>query len=213
MYWPAKVCHAAVLTQLTRDIAFTGCVLQRWMLKMTTVGPDACAASCLLNIAMALHTCDSPRCQQTAKIVITAVRHLQMGKLKICLRFAFVRSSIFGTGLAAAGATQAVHSHFQCDRHTCILHTVSQVTDVHGTQNWIEEVSSFLKQQDPNHLVTVGEEGFYGKVPNKNVTPLAMCCKTLMVAVPVRLVCAMLFALHAKDVISFHAVILVLSDL
>lgn len=31
-------------------------------------------------------------------------------------------------------------------------------------QNWIEEVSSFLKEQDPNHLVTVGEEGFYGKL-------------------------------------------------
>lgn len=33
-----------------------------------------------------------------------------------------------------------------------------------GIQNWIEEVSSFLKEQDPNHLVTVGEEGFYGKL-------------------------------------------------
>eukprot|EP00210_Caulerpa_lentillifera_P002042 g1957.t1 len=29
-------------------------------------------------------------------------------------------------------------------------------------QSWIEEMSAFLKSQDPNHLVTVGEEGFYG---------------------------------------------------
>ncbi|KAL4429995.1 hypothetical protein ABPG77_004365 [Micractinium sp. CCAP 211/92] len=30
-------------------------------------------------------------------------------------------------------------------------------------QNWIAEMSAFLKQEDPNHLVTVGEEGFFGK--------------------------------------------------
>ena len=29
-------------------------------------------------------------------------------------------------------------------------------------QRWIEEMSSFLKKADPNHMVTVGEEGFYG---------------------------------------------------
>ena len=29
-------------------------------------------------------------------------------------------------------------------------------------QDWIVDVSSFVKAQDPNHLVTVGEEGFYG---------------------------------------------------
>ena len=29
-------------------------------------------------------------------------------------------------------------------------------------QAWIEEVSAFVKAADPNHLVTVGEEGFYG---------------------------------------------------
>lgn len=32
----------------------------------------------------------------------------------------------------------------------------------HSVQSWIEEMSAFLKAQDPNHLVTVGEEGFYG---------------------------------------------------
>lgn len=29
-------------------------------------------------------------------------------------------------------------------------------------QSWVEEMSGFLKSEDPNHLVTVGEEGFYG---------------------------------------------------
>ena len=29
-------------------------------------------------------------------------------------------------------------------------------------QRWIEEMSGYLKQADPNHMVTVGEEGFYG---------------------------------------------------
>ena len=29
-------------------------------------------------------------------------------------------------------------------------------------QSWVERTSAYLKSQDPNHLVTVGEEGFYG---------------------------------------------------
>ena len=29
-------------------------------------------------------------------------------------------------------------------------------------QRWIEEMSGYLKQADPNHMITVGEEGFYG---------------------------------------------------
>ncbi|KAL3133319.1 hypothetical protein ABBQ38_007197 [Trebouxia sp. C0009 RCD-2024] len=31
-----------------------------------------------------------------------------------------------------------------------------------SVQTWIEDLSAFVKEQDPNHLVTVGEEGFYG---------------------------------------------------
>lgn len=30
-------------------------------------------------------------------------------------------------------------------------------------QNWIEEMSAFLKKEDPNHLITIGSEGFYSK--------------------------------------------------
>lgn len=33
---------------------------------------------------------------------------------------------------------------------------------LYDMQTWIEDLSAFVKEQDPNHLVTVGEEGFYG---------------------------------------------------
>ncbi len=29
-------------------------------------------------------------------------------------------------------------------------------------QAWVEEMSAFVKALDPNHLVTIGEEGFFG---------------------------------------------------
>ena len=31
-----------------------------------------------------------------------------------------------------------------------------------STQDWISDLSSFVKSLDPNHLVAVGSEGFYG---------------------------------------------------
>ena len=36
------------------------------------------------------------------------------------------------------------------------------LTEILPVQRWIEEMSGYLKQTDPNHMVTVGEEGFYG---------------------------------------------------
>ena len=34
-------------------------------------------------------------------------------------------------------------------------------------QTWIEDVASHLKKADPNHLVTIGGEGFYGPTSKK----------------------------------------------
>lgn len=30
------------------------------------------------------------------------------------------------------------------------------------TNSWIDEMSTYLRQKDPNHLITVGNEGFFG---------------------------------------------------
>ena len=34
-------------------------------------------------------------------------------------------------------------------------------------QTWIEDVATYLKKADPNHLVTIGGEGFYGPTSKK----------------------------------------------
>ena len=60
---------------------------------------------------------------------------------------------------------------------------------MHGVQSWIEEVSSFLKEQDPNHLVTVGEEGFYGKLSCSSTHHALHSLSTGSVAEHARLPC------------------------
>ena len=41
----------------------------------------------------------------------------------------------------------------------------AQVPDcIQRMQAWIEEMSAYVKALDPNHLVTVGAEGFWGPV-------------------------------------------------
>lgn len=37
-------------------------------------------------------------------------------------------------------------------------------------QDWIEEMSTFVKSIDRNHLITVGLEGFYGPKSPKRLT-------------------------------------------
>lgn len=43
---------------------------------------------------------------------------------------------------------------------------------LHGMelQDWIEEMSAFVKSIDKNHLLTVGLEGFYGPKTPKSLT-------------------------------------------
>ena len=38
---------------------------------------------------------------------------------------------------------------------------LTQHPDSMGMQNWVKEMAAYVKGLDPNHLVTVGEEGFY----------------------------------------------------
>lgn len=36
------------------------------------------------------------------------------------------------------------------------------VLSMHVLQGWIDQAAEHMKSVDPNHMVTVGEEGFYG---------------------------------------------------
>lgn len=47
------------------------------------------------------------------------------------------------------------------DEKSSLLETWSAV------QNWIKENAAYLKSLDPNHMVSVGEEGFYSSTPSR----------------------------------------------
>lgn len=50
-----------------------------------------------------------------------------------------------------------------CHRQNSAAFTlrITAATDQSRVQGWVEEMGAHLKSVDPNHLVTVGEEGFY----------------------------------------------------
>ena len=52
----------------------------------------------------------------------------------------------------------------------CLL-DASLTLHTYALQSWIEQMSAYVHQLDPNHLVTVGEEGFWGPGGNVAANP------------------------------------------
>ena len=46
-------------------------------------------------------------------------------------------------------------------------------------QEWVEDVSAYLKSVDPNHLVLLGHSGIFGaSTPDLCVRSLIICCRS-----------------------------------
>jgi endo-1,4-beta-mannosidase len=42
-----------------------------------------------------------------------------------------------------------------------------ELSTAHVLQNWVKQMAAYVKSLDPNHMVGVGEEGFYSTTPTR----------------------------------------------
>lgn len=62
--------------------------------------------------------------------------------------------------------------HFSSEELEDIVYILITLTLSMCCQSWIEEMSEFVKKEDPYHLVTIGSEGFFaGNSPYAEANP------------------------------------------